>query len=81
MYKTVVIERIKDAHERAVKIEEVINEHKALGWDFVSAIGTVKQETIMLFDENPGFKLNKDINKGLSDVKGKINKIVDGIKK
>ena len=81
MYKTVVIDRIKNVHERSVKLEELINEHKALGWDFISAIGTVKQETIVLFDENPGFKLNKDINKGLSDVKGKINKMVDNIKK
>jgi len=81
MIKTVVVDRIKNAHQRALKIEEVITEQKEQGFDFVSALGTAKQETILFFDENPGHKLNSDINKGIKDVKGKIDKIVDSIKK
>ena len=81
MIKTVVVDRIKNAHERAVKIEEVINGQKDQGFDFVSSLGTAKQETILLFEENPGHKLNSDINKGIKEVKGKIDKIVDVIKK
>ncbi|MDY0211254.1 MAG: hypothetical protein RBQ91_07630 [Acholeplasma sp.] len=79
--KTVVVERIKNVHQRALKIEEVIHEQKKEGFDFVSVVGTAKQETILVFEENPGHKLNNEINKGISDVKGKLNKIVDSIKK
>lgn len=81
MYKTVVVERIKKAQERAVKIEEVIHQQSDEGWDFQNAIGTAKQETILIFSENPTAKLNKDINKGIKEVKGKLNQIVDVIKK
>ena len=81
MYKTIVIDRIKKAHERAVKLEEVINQQEAEGWDYNNAIGTAKQETILVFQQNPTAKLNKDINKGIQEVKGKLNQIVDVIKK
>lgn len=81
MYKTIVIDRIKKAHERAVKLEEVINQQLAEGWDYINAISTAKQETILVFEENPTAKLNKDINKGIKEVKGKLNQIVDVIKK
>lgn len=81
MYKTIVIDRIKKAHERAVKLEEVINQQEAEGWDYINAIGTAKQETILVFQQNPTAKLNKDINKGIQEVKGKITNIVDAIKK
>lgn len=81
MYKTIVIDRIKNAHERAVKLEEVINQQAAEGFDYINAIGTAKQETILVFEENPTAKLNKDINKGIKEVKGKLNQIVDVIKK
>ncbi|MDX9808339.1 MAG: hypothetical protein RBS87_07295 [Acholeplasma sp.] len=81
MYKTIVIDRIKKAHERAVKLEEVIKQQEAEGWDYINAIGTAKQETILVFQQNPTAKLNKDINKGIQEVKGKLNNIVDAIKK
>jgi len=81
VYKTIVIDRIKKAHERAVKLEEVINQQEAEGWDYINAIGTAKQETILVFQQNPTAKLNKDINKGIQEVKGKLNNIVDAIKK
>ncbi len=81
MYKTVVIDRIKKAQERAIKVEEVINQNDADGWDYINAFGTAKQETILVFQQNPTAKLNKDINKGINEVKGKLNQIVDVIKK
>lgn len=81
MIKTIVIDRIKNAHERAVKIEELIHQQAAQGWDYLNAIGTVKQETILVFEENPTAKLNKDINKGIQEVKGKLNQIKEVIKK
>ncbi len=81
MYKTIVLERIKKAQERAIKIEELIHQQEEDGWDFKQALGTAKQETILIFTENPTAKLNKDINKGIKEVKGKLNQIVDVIKK
>lgn len=71
-----MIDRIKNAHERAVKIEELIHQQAAQGWDYLNAIGTVKQETILVFEENQTAKLNK----GIQDVKGKLNQIKEVIK-
>lgn len=57
-----MIDRIKNAHERAAKIEELIHQQAAQGWDYLNAIGTVKQETILVFEEiSVIIKLYKEI--------------------
>lgn len=80
MYKTVVIDRIKDLKERSFAIETVVNEQENEKWELVSALSTKNDSTILIFKENLQSRINNDINKSISNVKNKINKVVDVIK-
>ena len=80
MFKTEIIEKIKDIQLRAKMVSDMINEQEKLGWDFHSGISTHKYSVILVFKRNPGHKMNEDINKGIHKVKDKINKVVDAMK-
>ncbi|NWH09736.1 hypothetical protein [Acholeplasma laidlawii] len=79
MYKTEIIKGVKDTKLRSEKLAELINDQAKNGWDFESAIHAHKYDVIAIFKENPSYKLNQDINKGIKKVTSKFNKVVDAI--
>lgn len=79
MYKTIVIEKIKNVEERARAIEELINKEETEGWNLSEAIG-IKHGAILIFAEDPAHRLNQSINKSFDGVKTKAKKIVEVIK-
>lgn len=79
MYKTEILKGIKDTKLRAEKLTELINNQAKIGWDFEGAIHAHKYDVIVIFKENPSYKLNQDINKGIKKVTSKFNKVVDAI--
>lgn len=79
MYKTEILKGIKDTKLRSEKLSELINNQTKIGWDFESAIHAHKYDVIVIFKENPSYKLNQDINKGIKKVTSKFNKVVDAI--
>lgn len=81
MYKTEILKGIKDTKLRAEKLSELINNQTKIGWDFENAIHAHKYDVIVIFKENPSYKLNQDINKGIKKVTSKFNKVVDAINK
>ncbi|VEU82249.1 hypothetical protein [Acholeplasma hippikon] len=81
MYKTEIISKIKDNNEKALKMSELINKQETIGWDFVNAIAVKNNSVILVFKENPTYKLNQEVNKGINTVKETITKVVDSISK
>jgi hypothetical protein len=79
MYKTEIIKGVKDTKLRSEKLAVLINDQAKNGWDFESAIHAHKYDVIAIFKENPSYKLNQDINKGIKKVTSKFNKVVDAI--
>ena len=79
MYKTEILKGIKDTKLRAEKLSELINNQTKIGWDCEGAIHAHKYDVIVIFKENPSYKLNQDINKGIKKVTSKFNKVVDAI--
>ena len=79
MYKTEVLKNIRDVDLRAEKILDVIEENAKIGWDYVNALHAHKFNVILIFKQNPSYKLSQDIDKGITKVKNRINKVVDAI--
>ena len=80
MFKTETIHDVKDVDVRSKMISDKVNDELKKGWDFHSALHAHKYSVILIFKRNQQYKLNEDINKGLSKVKNKVGKVVDAIK-
>ncbi len=78
MYKTRVIKNVKDLDQRAILIEDMLNDEAKNGWDFEGALSGYKFSVILIFKRNAQHKLNEDINKGISKVKSRVTEFVKG---
>ena len=74
MYKTVVIEKIKDINQRAQAIESKANEMNKEGYILLSAVTSKKCQTILVFEKSisVGEKLGSSIAGSVKDFGKKV---------
>ena len=74
MYKTVVIEKIKDINERAKAIESKSNELFKDGYILLSAVTSKKCQTILVFEKqvSVGEKIGNTIAGSVKDFGKKV---------